>query len=234
MSIFEKIVINKNPTKSMITENIMFFFLNFKVYNSRVKKNAVASPFNKTIYKFPFQLFLILEKMPVTFFTSEALTSNHYIIFVPKNWKHALLATLKYELTNSLTYLTESTAVDTFKYKVFSDQTNYFFETFRVLKIDNFFSIFNRSRFTIIEAASKIPLKTSSIFFKNAIWVEREMYEMYGVNLSTFYDTRNLLLEYSFTDNPLLKTYPTEGYVDIYYDFFRDQLCYVNHDYVEL
>jgi len=50
-----------------------------------VKKNAVASPFNEAIYKFPFQLFLILEKMPVTFFTSEALPSNHYVIFLPKS-----------------------------------------------------------------------------------------------------------------------------------------------------
>lgn len=57
---------------------------------------------------------------------------------------------------------------------------------------------------------------------------------MYGTLIDTIYDTRNLLLEYSFTDNPMLKSYPTEGFVDIYYDFFRDQLCYVNHDYVEL
>ena len=57
---------------------------------------------------------------------------------------------------------------------------------------------------------------------------------MYGSLVQSIYDTRNLLLEYSFTDNPMLKTYPTEGFVDIYYDFFRDQLCYVNHDYVEL
>jgi len=49
-----------------------------------VKKNAVASPFNEAIYKFPLQLFMILEKMPVAFFTSEALTSNHYVIFIPK------------------------------------------------------------------------------------------------------------------------------------------------------
>jgi len=49
-----------------------------------VKKNAVASPFNESIYKFPFQIFMILEKMPVTFFTSDAVPSNHYIIFLPK------------------------------------------------------------------------------------------------------------------------------------------------------
>jgi hypothetical protein len=49
-----------------------------------VRKNAVASPFNEDIYKFPFHIFLILEKMPVTFFTSDAVTSNHFILFIPK------------------------------------------------------------------------------------------------------------------------------------------------------
>jgi len=49
-----------------------------------VRKNAVASPFNEDIYKFPFHIFLILEKMPVTFFTSDAITSNHFILFIPK------------------------------------------------------------------------------------------------------------------------------------------------------
>jgi len=49
-----------------------------------VRKNAVASSINNRKYKFPFQLFLILEKMPVVFFTSEAVTSNHYILLIPK------------------------------------------------------------------------------------------------------------------------------------------------------
>jgi NADH:ubiquinone oxidoreductase subunit C len=104
----------------------------------------------------------------------------------------------------------------------------------RMLRIDNYFSLFNRVRYTIIESSSKQPFYSCSTIFKNAIWLEREFLEMYGPLLNTIYDTRNLLLEYSFTDNPMLKTYPTEGFVDIYYDFFRDQLCYVNHDYVEL
>lgn len=199
-----------------------------------MKRNAVASPFNESLYKFPFQLFLILEKMPVTFFTSEALTSNHYVLYIPKQWKISLITALKYETGTSLSYLVDSTAVDTYKYSMFSKDENYNIELSRFLRVDNYASIFNRLRYTIIESATRKPLYSSSIIFKNAIWLEREFLEMYGPLLNTIYDTRNLLLEYSFTENPMLKTYPTEGFVDIYYDFFRDQLCYVNHDYVEL
>lgn len=199
-----------------------------------MRRNAVASPFNNTIYKFPFQLFLILEKMPVTFFTSENLTSNHYILFIPKKWKTLLLATIKYETISSLTYLVESTIIDTYKYQLFKQSDNSTLDLARLLRIDNYMSLTSRTRYTVIEATSNETLSTGSFFFKNVGWLEREFFEMYGPLYSTIYDKRNLLLEYSFTDNPMLKTYPTEGFTDIYYDFFRDQLCYVNHDYVEL
>ncbi len=199
-----------------------------------MKRNAVASPFNETVYKFPFQLFIILEKMPVTFFTSEALTSNHYVMFLPKTWKIAFLTVLKYETSTNLSLLVESTMVDTYKYNLFFKEGDVSLELSRILRFDNYYSIYNRIRYTTIEAATTKNLQSSSVFFKNAVWLEREFIEMYGLNINTLYDTRNLLLEYSFTDNPMLKTYPTEGFVDIYYDFFRDQLCYVNHDYVEL
>lgn len=194
----------------------------------------MASPFNETLYKFPFQLFMILEKMPVTVFTSNAVTSNHYIMYIPKQWKYSLLAALKYETSTSLTFLVESTIVDTYKYNLFTNIESYDLSVNRMLRIDNYFSLFNRVRYTILESSGKQPLYSSTTFFKNAVWLEREFLEMYGPTINTIYDSRNLLLEYSFTDNPMLKTYPTEGFVDIYYDFFRDQLCYVNHDYVEL
>ena len=134
-----------------------------------MRKNAVASPFNEAIYKFPFQIFLILEKMPVTFFTSDAVTSNHYILFIPKTWKHSLLSIIKYETATSLSFLVESTAVDTYNYNLFTKADAYNFELARLLRIDNYFSLYNRTRYTLIESVSKTLLKTSTTFFRNAI-----------------------------------------------------------------
>jgi len=177
---------------------------------------------------------MILEKMPVAFFTSDALPSNHYVIFLPKSWKGSFIIALKYETATSLTYMVEATMIDTYNYDLFFKDEDYHLELPRLLRLDNYYSLFNRVRYSVIEAASKKPLFSSSVVYKNAVWLERELVEMYGGILNTLYDTRNLLLEYSFTENPLIKTYPTEGFIDIYYDFFRDQLCYVNHDYIEL
>jgi len=199
-----------------------------------VRKNAVASPFNEAIYKFPLQIFIILEKMPVTFFTSDALPSNNYVIFLPKPWKTSFITVLKYETATCLSFMVESTMIDTYNYDLFFREDIYNFELARFLRIDNYYSLFNRVRYTTIEATSKTPVLSSSFLYKNAVWLEREFLEMYGGSINSLYDTRNLLLEYSFTDSPLVKTYPTEGFVDIYYNFFTDQLSYVNHDYVEL
>jgi len=172
--------------------------------------------------------------MPVTFFTSDALTSNHYIFFVPNKWTHAVQVTLKYETATSLTYLVDSTGIDTYQYDLFDIEENYNISVPRFLRLNNYYSLTNRARYTVMNAWTKNKLVSCATIYKNAVWLEREISEMYGISIQTIRDSRNLLLEYSCTDNTMVKTYPTEGFVDIYYDFFRDQLCYVNHDYVEL
>jgi len=57
---------------------------------------------------------------------------------------------------------------------------------------------------------------------------------MFGFSFLNKRDCRRLLLDYSRSDNPMLKKFPTEGLVDIYYDFFENKLLYLQNDYVEL
>ena len=47
---------------------------------------------------------------------------------------------------------------------------------------------------------------------------------MFGINYFNKKDVRKLLIDYSSFENPLLKTYPTEGFFDIFYNFFEDQV----------
>ena len=107
--------------------------------------------------------------MPVTFFTSDAVTSNHYILYIPKQWKLPLIYALKYETATSLTFLVESTAIDTYKYNVFTRNDVYDIGVNRMLRVDNYFSLFSRIRYTIIESASTQGFYSSSVLFKNAI-----------------------------------------------------------------
>ena len=47
-------------------------------------------------------------------------------------------------------------------------------------------------------------------------------------------DNRRLLLDYSKQEYPLLKDYPTEGFNDVFYNFFEDQVVSNNLTVVEL
>jgi NADH:ubiquinone oxidoreductase subunit C len=64
--------------------------------------------------------------------------------------------------------------------------------------------------------------------------MEREVSEMFGVNYFFKKDLRKLLTDYSNIDNPLLKSYPTEGFNDIFYNFFEDQVIFSNNNSIEL
>lgn len=142
---------------------------------------------------------------------------------------------MKYETANSLTFLVDSTVIDTYSYNLFEEEEEeYIYELPRLLKLDNYYSLTSHVRYTTFVTVSQDKLYSEAIVYKNSIWLERELTEMYGTVIQTRHDARNLLLEYSFSETPMVKTYPAEGCLDVYYDFFRDQMCYVEHDYVEL
>jgi NADH dehydrogenase (ubiquinone) Fe-S protein 3 len=65
--------------------------------------------------------------------------------------------------------------------------------------------------------------------------MEREVSEMYGLSYDNKKDVRSLLLDYSRNEFPMLKDFPTEGYNDIYYNFFENKLKYSNkNEFIEL
>lgn len=70
--------------------------------------------------------------------------------------------------------------------------------------------------------------------YKNAGWIERETAEMYGINYKNKKDVRKLLTDYSNFENPMLKSYPSEGFFDVFYNFFDDQVVLTNNSVVEL
>jgi NADH:ubiquinone oxidoreductase subunit C len=78
--------------------------------------------------------------------------------------------------------------------------------------------------------------KISSIdkLFKSADWLERETNEMFKINYNNKTDIRRLLLDYTKQEYPLLKDFPTEGFNDVYYNFFEDQVVYTTNTVVEL
>lgn len=66
--------------------------------------------------------------------------------------------------------------------------------------------------------SSKIPVPTSSELFPASVWLEREIWDMYGIFFSGHPDLRRLLTDYGFSGHPLRKDFPLSGYSQLRYD----------------
>ena len=69
-----------------------------------------------------------------------------------------------------------------------------------------------------------IPSLTS--IFPAANWMEREVFDMYGVNFKDHPDLRRILTDYGFEGHPLRKDFPLTGHTEVRYS--EDQKKVIN------
>ncbi|WP_207100599.1 NADH-quinone oxidoreductase subunit C [Paracoccus shandongensis] len=59
-----------------------------------------------------------------------------------------------------------------------------------------------------------------------ANWLEREVFDMFGILFSGHPDLRRILTDYGFSGFPLRKDFPTTGYVEVRYDESDKRVVY--------
>ena len=69
-----------------------------------------------------------------------------------------------------------------------------------------------------------IPSLTS--IFPSANWMEREVFDMYGVNFKDHPDLRRILTDYGFKGHPLRKDFPLTGHTEVRYDDLEKKVIY--------
>lgn len=67
-------------------------------------------------------------------------------------------------------------------------------------------------------ARDRDAVASVSQLFESAKWLEREMWDMYGVPFSGHPDLRRILTDYGFFGHPLRKDFPLSGFFEIRYD----------------
>ena len=194
----------------------------------------------KNIYKcymYKKNIFIVFEKLNTNIWSSQLLKPNHFFILINKNWFYSLNLFFKNELFFSNSMLFENSAIDSLKFSKINNNLDFFFKKNRIILYYSYYFYNLKLKLNIIMLynfykKNKIP--SIDKLYKNANWLERETSEMFGINYHNKKDIRKLLLDYSKVENPLLKDFPTEGFSEVFYDFFEDQVVYLNNDSIEL
>lgn len=188
-------------------------------------------------YIFPLQIFLILEKMNILFWNSKSLTPNSYICLINYKWFYLLNIILRNELFLNSSFLVENTAIDVRFANNFNNKLNLFFTNNKVLNsyLYYFLTLKMKIMFLVTLNNNNKPFMYSiDKIYANANWLERETSEMYGILYYFKHDMRKLLLDYSKTENPLLKDFSSEGIQDVFYNFFENQISINKSEIIEL
>jgi len=77
-----------------------------------------------------------------------------------------------------------------------------------------------------VSAAENTPVPTVTTLWPNAGWLEREVFDLYGVIFAGNLDLRRILTDYGFEGHPFRKDFPLTGYVELRYSEEDQRVVY--------
>ncbi len=108
-----------------------------------------------------------------------------------------------------------------FKYQTLNDLTavNYP-DLFKSLELNYFFWSYKLySKYSLKYFLNKEDLVLSLIeIYPNSNWLEREVWDLFGIKFIYHQDLRRILTDYGFIGHPLLKLFPLTGFSELRYD----------------
>jgi NADH-quinone oxidoreductase subunit C len=77
-----------------------------------------------------------------------------------------------------------------------------------------------------IRAGETESIPSVTGIFSSANWLEREVWDMYGIYFSAHPDLRRILTDYGFEGHPQRKDFPLTGHVELRYDEDQKRVVY--------
>lgn len=97
----------------------------------------------------------------------------------------------------------------------------------RFLMIYNLLSIKHKTRILIAVECNEYSAMPSIVnIFPCANWLEREVWDMFGVFFTNHPDLRRILTDYGFEGFPLRKDFPLMGFIEVRYDDEEKRIVY--------
>ena len=85
---------------------------------------------------------------------------------------------------------------------------------------------FNQRMILSYDISENEVIASLTPIFPSANWMEREVFDMYGVSFKDHPDLRRILIDYGFEGHPLRKDFPLTGHTEVRYS--EDQKKVVN------
>ena len=70
------------------------------------------------------------------------------------------------------------------------------------------------------------PINSLTKIFPSANWMEREVFDMYGIKFKNHPDLRRILTDYNFKGHPLRKDFPLTGFNEVRYSEKEKKVIY--------
>tara|TARA_B110001469_G_scaffold67356_1_gene64249 strand:- start:359 stop:787 length:429 start_codon:yes stop_codon:yes gene_type:complete len=98
--------------------------------------------------------------------------------------------------------------------------------TFETNMVYNFHSLYSHERLMVMVGSynPNAPLNSLSELFFSANWLEREVAELFNLHFFGKKDLRNLMLQYGDSTAPFLKSFPSIGLREMFYDPIKDTI----------
>ncbi|MCP9223337.1 NADH-quinone oxidoreductase subunit C [Erythrobacter sp. LQ02-29] len=77
-----------------------------------------------------------------------------------------------------------------------------------------------------VRAGERTPVPTVTTLWPNAGWLEREVFDLYGVLFEGNTDLRRILTDYGFEGHPFRKDFPLTGYIELRYSEEEQRVVY--------
>ncbi|AKM07380.1 NADH-quinone oxidoreductase subunit C [Pelagerythrobacter marensis] len=77
-----------------------------------------------------------------------------------------------------------------------------------------------------VTASERTPVPTVTTLWPNAGWLEREVFDLYGVLFEGNTDLRRILTDYGFEGHPFRKDFPLTGYQELRYSEEEKRVVY--------
>ena len=118
-----------------------------------------------------------------------------------------------FSILNSNTVIKINTIIDIVATHYFNNSE----KEFESLYVNLNYKLNLRLFFKVLINKENLVISISKLF-KSVAWLEREIWDLFGIKFLLHEDLRRILTDYGFLGHPLLKQFPLIGFIELRYD----------------